>query len=380
MTAGRITGTAGRDSFAIDYTLTTPGFERPTGSMTVGGKQYPIIEMEKLYKTGDRVSDTIKRLTTQAFLSWPLGQFYDPDFKDGYLTCINIPVGPCMGIWGSGPGDYTGTSDGTYFGIKPGSSTHAKDVPTGKGQPTQMRVMKTNGTTGPQSYGQFAVMGTEQGHVYHGWTIYQPKGIVDVVDVLVAGWEGNSNIPPGETSGFSAIDGPSTYNHSFTRIDGDGRNTAGQRVGAGALGGQNLNGTVWTDCYAHDSVASQFGFFQSRNVTLNDCRSERNGTGSGNLSGQGFNFEQTDGCVLNRPVIVLDRANGNTGAHISHSNYGGTSAFAPGRLTINNPTFNDVYGDGKLHAQSWSPYAAGNTGTPVVLDAAGAPLPYVFSH
>lgn len=362
-----------KDGATADIQVPMPvvGMQRPD-AVTLNGVTWPTVRYEDLYRTGDTISGAIGRLTKQAVITFPTGRFYADDFATGYLAAINIPHGPCMGLWGSGPGDYTMTKDGTYFGINPGTSK--QQAATG-----QKHVLWT-ADNGGQSFGQFAVLGTQQaaGELYNGFAIYHPTGRCEVRDVLVAGWQGSANVPPGETAGFTIIDGTAHFNHQLTRLDGDGRRPDGKVTGTAPLGGQNLNGTEWRDCYGHDCLASQFGFYLSRNVKTFDCRSERNGSGSGGLSGQGFNHEKTDGIIHTRPRVDLARANGNVGAHFSHSNYDDPT-WAPGRLTVIDPV---TLTDGKpaaLVAQSWSPYVAANTAAPVVTRA-GASVSYTWAH
>jgi hypothetical protein len=352
-----------------------PSFVRPD-SVVVDGVEYGAVRYEDLYVTNDTIAQTLSRLTTAAVITFPTGDFFADDFDTGYITCINVDnTKPIKGIWGSGPGDYTHTEDGTYFGINANTSTHAAD------QNNVPYVMKA-ANCGAQSYGQFAVLGTEQGHLYSCFSVYQPSGLVTVTDVLVSGWAGNSNVPPGEMAGFTIIDQASThFPHVITRVEGDCRRPDGSRTGTAPLGGQNLVGATFVQCYGHHAVASQVGFFQCRDVTTYDCRSEYNGTGSSGLSGQGINHEQTDGIVHYRPVVIVDHSNGNTGVHFTHSNYGGTSAYAPGDLTIIDPTFNSISGlsANTLYINSWDPFVSSNTAEPdVTVD--GDPITFNWNH
>jgi hypothetical protein len=351
----------GHPSFGADPAHT----DRPEGP--------GFVRYEDLYRSGDTVTAALARLGVAATVTFPAGDFYESDFDEGYLCAINVPnKSPIRGIWGAGCGDYTHTRDGTYFGIRALTSTKANQI----GATANMRVLMAANCPG-QSFGQFAVLGSEQGHVFHGFSIYQPNGRCSVTDVLVAGWSGTGNAPPAETSGFTIIDGPRKFDHHMMRVEADGRRPDGLRYGAGPLGGQNLDGTLWEDCYAHDCLASQFGFFQSRRGVLNRCHSENNGTGPGSRSGQGFNFEACDGFVLNDPVIYVDRTDGNTGVHITSSS-DGQSGYAPYSLTINNPTFNSLAGldANTLYAQSWT----AGTPAPIVNNAHGQAVDFNWTH
>lgn len=323
-------------------------YTRPTG---VNADGIPYVTYESLYHSGDTVTQALGRLSTPAVVTFPAGQFFDSDFATGYLTCItvNSTLTPNVrGIVGSGPGSWDGTASGTYFGIKANTSTKQGD--SSLAGVTQMRVLKAD-SSAAYEWRQFAVVGTGQAnatvgpgsgkpHWYHAFTIWHPTRAQYVRDLLMTGWEGGSNVPPGETFGFMIGDSAALA-HDVQRVEGDARRHSawggdGAPHGATPLHFQGCNGTVVRDCYAHHAISGHFGFYKSRNCTTYNCRSEYNGTGTGaaGLSGWGFNHENCDGITHNNPTMLVDKSNGNTaGWHMTHSNYN-DSSFSPGTLTV----------------------------------------------
>lgn len=347
------------------------GPTRPTGGTIVAGTAVPYIPIESLgFGPGADPNKIIAAMTTPGVLTFPPGFFPITGFGTGYVTGLNIPHGPtagtngyCFGVVGSGAGSLDQKTSGTYFGLVTGSSrlTNSTDI-------VNSYVLKA-ADVNAIALGQFRVVGSEQGHRFSGMSIRNARSACHLFDLAVNGWSGDANVPPGETPGFSFFDLKDGVrrDHLIERLECDGRRLDGKSYGSAPFGGQDMNGSVWNDCYGHDATASQVGFFRCRNVTTNRLRVERNGTGTGTKSGQGINHESTDGIIHNNPYIDVPRANGNNGTHISHSNYGGTSPYAPGRLTINDPV---VCYDGvvvpTLVAQSWAPFVATNTAKPVV--------------
>lgn len=352
-------------------------FTRPTGA---GYTKY-----ESLYKSGDSVSGACARLTTASIITFPEGTFDLIDFDKGYLSGLDVPR-QCRGIWGSGPGNLAGTASGTYLRMKAMTSTKASLVPAQSShQSVQMRVMKSANSYAGQSFGQFQVRGQEQGHIYHGFTVYQPGGAVTATDILVTGWSGNATGPPGETFGFEISGAPS---HTLTRVESDARRKDLVRYGAAPMTAENCHSGTWQDCYGHHSKASSITFFESSGINTYNLRSAYNGTGTGGqlLSGSGINHERTTGIVHHNPSLIVDRSNGNTGVHITFSNDNWSSSqvgsTANGSLTVIAPTFSPILDGKHLYVQSWTPYGNGDTQSspPTVHTASGSSLPFAWIH
>jgi hypothetical protein len=164
------------------------------------------------------------RLTTPAIITFPEGVFTCNDFATGYYAGISIPKN-CKGIWGSGQGTLGDLTHGTIFTMGAHTSTVGGVIPAqGSGGTTQPTVIMSSGPTYQQSYGQFQVAGTDQGHNFHGFTVYNAQPGTTFTDILTTGWQGNNGAPPGETFGLTVHGG---YNHQLTRIEADGRRAVG---------------------------------------------------------------------------------------------------------------------------------------------------------
>ncbi|WP_449372185.1 hypothetical protein [Arthrobacter psychrolactophilus] len=336
----------------------TAGTVRPSGA--------GYVRYEDLYKAGDTVTAAMARLTTPAIITFPPGRFECSDFKTGYNAGISIPK-IAKGIWGSGKGT-VGGSTGTIFTMKAGTSTKKALVPSqSSGGTTPTTVMMHSGSTTGASFGQFQVAGTEQGHIFHGFAIYNPGGQVTMTDVLVTGWAGNNGAPPGETFGLTIHGGE---NHKLLRVEADGRRVSGgSSFGAVGITYQDTVGGSMVDCASHHCVANPVVLFQSFNVTTENIKIGRaDDRVRGVTAGSGINHERTSGCVHNNPTILTRESN--RGVHMTHSNdkftmtrSGKTYSTANGTLKVVNPTFNDIWGNNKFYIETWSPYWTGNTMT-----------------
>lgn len=349
-------------------------FTRPSGS---GFQRY-----EDLYVSGDDLSTTLTRVTTGNAVTFPVGTFSASDFVKGYKTAIYIPKN-CGGIWGSGPGDLSGTVAGTYFTMPAYSSTQ----PAITSGTTPYRVMNSTGSTVPQTFGQFQVQGSEQGHNYHGLTISTPNTPASLVvqDLLITGWAGSSNAPPGECFG---IEIEYANGHHLLRVEADGRRADGVRYGSSPMTCEFTNGFTWTDCYSHHSISGMCTFYHVANGNTYNLKAQYHGTGSGRLNGSCINHEMTAGMVHHNANIYFDRSTGNSSFHISHSNDAYSDAIIGdityGACTLLNPTWNDAWGDGKIRFQSFATEQGGGaeslTVPPVALDANGNVIPYIWYH
>lgn len=344
--------------------LPTSAQAASAGTVRPSGAGY--VRYEDLYKKGDTVTAAMARLTKPAIITFPEGRFECSNFSTGYNTGISIPK-IARGIWGSGRGTLGG-STGTIFTMKANSSTKKSLVPAqSSGGTTPTTLMMHSGSTAGGSYGQFQVAGTEQGHIFHGLTIFNPGGQVSMSDVLVTGWAGNNGAPPGETFGLTIHGG---QNHTLTRVEADGRRVnGGPSIGAVGITYQDTVGGRLVDCAAHHCRASSVVFFQSFNVTTENIKVGRaDDRAPGVSAGGGINHERTSGCVHNNPTILTRDTN--RGVHVTHSNdkfvlnSGGKSySTVNGTLKIVNPTFNDIWGNKKFYVETWTPYWTGNTMT-----------------
>jgi hypothetical protein len=330
---------------------------------------------------GDTVTQAMARLTSEAVISFPEGRFEQSDFRTVGFRSIDVPK-QCRGLWGSGRGSI-GSSTGTVFSMVPNSSTRQADVPPqDNSTPVQMRLMYQGGATSPDiHFAQFRVEGTDQGHIYHNFTVFNPVGKVTMHDVLSHGHYGNNGAPPGETFAIEIHGGGNNLtNPVIYDCEADGRRTiGGPNYGAVGFDIANCVQGSWTNCYAHHTVASSFVVFQSFNIQSTDIRlgdpTDTDGVGVDGFNYGGWlNHERTSGCVHTRPKFYRVFKNRSKTVHCTFSNdtytQGGFST-ANGTMKLIAPTFNDIWGDGKLYVQTWHPYwngcsmtGAGGTGIP----------------
>lgn len=181
--------------------------------------------------------------------------------------------------------------DRTVIQMKPGSSTHAKDVPTEAFVSNPLSLMRFNGGS-PQLH-DFTLRGTSQGHMYGGMVLaYVQQARVN--NVKVTGIPGNDGIPPGET--FSIADYRS-QGSVYRNIEIDGQGIAGS-----CFGGNRATDLTIEHGYFHGSgSASGVAIWRCHNVNLTDCTASNNKL-------VGFNFECASGVVnVVRPVMHNNR-------------------------------------------------------------------------
>lgn len=368
----------------------------------VGNGQLAVVWYEDLYVTGDTLSAAMARLTTPAVISFPEGRFETADFATGGSLYATVIPKNCLGLWGSGRGS-VGGSAGTVFSMVPNSSTKAGNVPAqDNSTPVQMRNLMHIGATGTElSYGQFRVEGTDQGHIYHNFTVYNPPGKVTMKDILSHGHYGNNGAPPGETFAFEVHGNTNNLtNPVISNCEADGRRAiGGPNYGAVGFDIANCVQGSWTNCYAHHTNFASTVCFQAFNITSNNMicgdPSDTDGLGvDGRNAGGWMNHERTSGCVHTNTTLFRVFKNIGKSVHITHSNdiytQGGFST-ANGTIKYINPKFNDIWGDNKLYLQTWHPYwtgcsmnGSGGTGIPAApfaVNTDGSPLAaYKYVH
>ena len=279
--------------------------------------------------------------------------------------------GICRGIVGSGPGTLGGSA-GTIFTMDAWSSTKGNGRRDGSGRlyvpvqgnstPCQLYVLKQANQRAPGVWKNFQVVGAEQGHIFSAFQVFETAGTNVFDNLLVAGWDGNSGAPQGETIGL-AVSGRGS--HTATRIEADGRRTVGGEIfGALGLTYQNTVGATFRSCYSHHVRASNFVAFQSVNGTMVDCTADATVPSDKALANGGINLERTSGWTVANPTMIGRSRH----VHLTHSNdnwtfsrYGVTKTVRNGSLKVVNPVFNDLWGNKALYIQSWTPYWNGDT-------------------
>ena len=385
---------------ALAGTVIVPPFEasakkrkkKPTHSATTRPEGAAYIKYEDLYRKGDTVSVALERLREPKIVTFPEGKFECSDFNSGYQAGIAVPK-ICRGIVGSGRGTLGG-STGTVFTMKPGSSTKGSGARDSSGRlyvpkqddvtPCQLGVLKQIDQSGPSVWAHFQVAGTEQGHLFSGFQVYNTAGANFFGDILVTGWDGNAGAPPGETWAL-AVSGPGR--HRLAGVEADGRRKPGGEVfGAMGITAQNTVGVNLDSCYSHHCRAASFVAFQSVDGTMTNCVADARVPADKALGNGSMNFERTAGWRL----IDCKFTGRQRKTHITHSNdswalnQGGQQySVKDGALTLVNPIFNDLWGNNMLTMQSWTPYWNGDSmkTAPVVLKSdEKTRLPYNWVH
>lgn len=161
----------------------------------------------------------------------------------------------------------------TGYGMVPNTSTKASSIPTAKYATNQLYLMATpTGTSTTRTPGiewhHFALIGTPQGHMYHGIRCRYAAAPY-FHDLLIKGVPGNDSAPPGETF---YIDISQTDDALLERIVCDGRDATGAHVGASPIGLNNARRTTIRNCrsnYCGSGIA--FTAWQSTDVDVIDC-------------------------------------------------------------------------------------------------------------
>lgn len=352
------------------------------------------VTYESLYQAGDSVTQALNRAPIRSVVTFPEDEFVLTDFAARTVggidtgAGINLQNNRVAGLWGSGRGTLGGSS-GTVFRLAEGSSTKGGDpawTPTqAQGGTTQTRVIRCIGNAGVVLK-NFQVVGSAQGHNFHGVMIESQSGPVLVEDLLIAGWEGDNGAPPGETSGLG-VSMASAHPAIVRRVEVDGRRVIGgpsygtvgihmmrtldalvedchvhhQRISAACVAYHSY-GTLWRRCVMGDHSANGWPYNSecSANVTIDDC-----------------DFGQPTGRVLH--INWSTTTHSDTWAGITHSS-------ADGRLLVKGcrwPNREDF--GGRLAIESWTSGIDGsNTDTmvtpPHVVNAAGQGLSYRWVH
>lgn len=189
---------------------------------------------------------TVNSLTPSANVSFLPGTYDFSDFTGGaqqfgFLLWQTASQGP-KGLLGSG-------KTATVFQMRANSSTQAGQVPPQSsftsGGTNPLYLMR--GDNGVVLSG-FTLAGTPQGHLYGGLQLYYANGS-QVSDVLVKGIPGDDSANPGETFSINLFRAAGAH---LDRLEIDGRDANGTKVGASGLGINFGSGAVVTDLYAHD--------------------------------------------------------------------------------------------------------------------------------
>jgi hypothetical protein len=198
------------------------------------------------------------------------------------------------------------TPSGHVFEMATSTSTRRAPV-TGINSFNLLRTSPGRSRIGGEFAG-FTVQGTAQGHDYNGLCLDHLIGH-HVHDLVIRGIPGSADSPPGETFALNEFGG---INGVFERIEVDGRDLNGRRVGA-SVGLNSATNTTLNDWYVHDLA---YGFptaWQQNGLTTHNVRSVNNQLG--------FNHERCAGPIRHYGLVAhLDRSLDAAGMHLTFNN------------------------------------------------------------
>lgn len=287
---------------------------RPTGTGYVA--------WESLFTAGDTIRTVLAKVRNGDILTLPAGTFEFSDFNDQGSTAGLLLPSACSGLWGTGPGN--DGNPATILRMAAGSSTKASQVPTAAGTTNSFRLVETKNNNSVFAYLQ--VQGTNQGHYYNGLSVFgsssSPLSNAVVDTVFFNGCNpGNSNSPPGETF---ALGTNHTNNMKILNCELDGRDPITRARTCSSLIGHNSSSNCYLeDTYAHHTLTGHgVTFWQCDTVHTVNMRCEYTGTASSGANvGYCINHENVSGTVLHEsPSLLVDRAGGNSGYHMSLNN------------------------------------------------------------
>lgn len=337
------------------------GVRPPAG--TAGTVRY-----EDLYRSGMSLQNVFDKAgasvstSKQVILTFPADEFTFSNFTVNNVYGLRIPSN--VGVAGSGRDG----ADATVFKMATRSSTRAPQIPQkGSGQlnPFYYIGIQNNGTVMPPTgivLQNFAILGTEQGHLYHGLRIQNCNRPI-IKNLYIEGIPGNMAAPPGETMGINIYKGQGAQ---FSNVEVDGRRTrqgGTESVGASPIGHNNHNDSLMTDCYFHHNYYGMPTYWQSSGNVTDRCRSEYNKTG--------FNHERCTDITHKNSRIILG---GERPHHFTFMNdqYNGT-------LTVRNPSwdagsanrskmvvYNGARGTGVVDMQTSMPVVTGGSGESIM--------------
>jgi len=299
------------------------GVNSPTVTPSSRASGAGITPYESLAYQGS-VEATANSLSSPSQLSFLSGTFPFVNFDSnsyGALFWINV-----LGLRGSGVGQ-------TVFQMQPYSSTKAGLVPAqSTGSTNQLTLVRTGSSD--QSVGRspilsdFSLLGTSQGHLYNGLNIYCAVN-AQVTDVKIKGIPGDSSANPGETFSLNNYKSNAT---TVTRLEIDGTDANGTRIGASGVGVNSTLGFTISDSSIHDL---QYGY----GITCWDCTGTISYTRvRSNRNMLPFNFEQ---CVATVNITASDFTGGRAvttdGTNPVHMIVDGNKGSS--RVTVIDPVF-----------------------------------------
>lgn len=293
------------------------------------------------FPAGTRLHEAFQRLGPNDILVLPeRAQPYEIDSSRGFVvdgTRWNEMARAKRGLVGLGPGVI----------IQPSASSFS--LPRSTSTAGNYNVMLKSVTNGGY-FGNFEMRGRTFGQA--AYDALQHEGSNSVWERIYfngahRGWR---NFPPGETGAVSGYKGS---NQQVYNVEVDCRDPAtGARVATSPFMFNAQSNVRVDDFYGHHAYAGMPTFWKVTNITTNRLRAEYNGTGGGELSGQGINHEIVAGTVThNDPRLILGHTSTggrNTGYHIAVGDHAGAMYY------INRPVFDQgPAGAGVLSILTW---------------------------
>lgn len=274
---------------------------------------------ESLYSINDTLQQVVNKVTPGNVLTLPEGTFEMVDFSsaagtNGLRLGTDTSGTVCRGIAGSG--------DNTILRMQANSST--KTPGASLNSLCLIHIWKQR----QAMFANFTLEGTEQGHDYNALRFsYCPSPTMFGVKEYGA-HPGSMNYPPGETFGINVYMSDNAYVYDC-EFDGRFRST-GARESASALGWNTASNAAVRNVYAHHGKTGMPTWWETTNIHTVDLVTDRNGSGSGALNGQGINHEKVGGVIRHiRPNLTIARSEGNTGLHFSLNNSIGAAGSPP---------------------------------------------------
>lgn len=300
----------------------------PASAVTTRPSGTGYVRYEDLYRSGDTLQAVVNKVTGNRVLTLPVGSFVLPNFNNGYNDGLRIgtdSAAGCRGLAGSGRD--------TVLRVKANVGTDRGSGVAGK----QLTIAGKSGAL----LTNFAVRGyTQNGLLYQGIHVASCPN-AELSNLYLRGAsKGTTQSPPGETFGINIL---RSDNVTIKDCEIDGRNDAGDQVGASPIGfNESTNGKVYRT-YTHHGVAGMLTFYRTQNIYTEDYRTFSTSSGPGQQGGHGINHEQSWGTIKHvRPQLYVNGTysqvaghTGSTGMHISLAN---TQTDVPD-FTVVEPTY-----------------------------------------
>ncbi|GGL87365.1 hypothetical protein [Nakamurella endophytica] len=259
--------------------VTTTAFTRPTGTGIYAYENLGVSGNNLVAAMNAAMSRARSQGISKPTLTLPAGVFETHGFGQSANNC-GFLVPQNLSIVGSGPSTVLRVAENSLTSAQASVPLKLMILPKGSG------VLLS----------QFTLQGLPQrGKIYEGINVYGCSSPV-LRDIKVTGVPGNFNSPPGETFGININGGSGA---KLYRVEVDGRDGSGKKVGACGIGVNNSSGVELHDCYTHHMGFSHgVSLWQSTGVTTWNHRSEYNGTalnagGSYGSLGCGINHEKS---------------------------------------------------------------------------------------